>query len=56
MHHHSGKGAKLLAAEAFYALFAVDHGFVVLHHDRLRGADLLAFLAALTFLRLDGRL
>ena len=47
---HSSKGAEFLTAEAFYALFAVDHGLSVFHCDRLRRAYLLTFLAAFTLL------
>ena len=53
MHHHSGEGAEFLTAEAFYTLFSVDDRLVIDHFYCLRGADLLALLAALAKILLD---
>ena len=47
---HSAEGAELLTAEAFYALFAVDHGLAVDHFYCLSGADLLALFTTAAFL------
>ena len=56
MHHHGGKGAEFLTAEAFYTLFSVDDRLVIDHFDCPGGADLFALLTALAHRAFDNGL